>query len=183
MNISLIAPILLLLITSVFLVLYILIFVDQFMGHGLPTSKRATDQIIVAVRQHKPNAKNFYDLGCARGRLALNIKKHFPNLEVIAIDNSRLRLFFARMKALFLRRKINFVKNNVLKQNLSGADVVFAYLWYNWLPPLEEKLQKELKKGSVVITNTSHFPSWVPTKTIVLNPDNPEFEKLFVYIK
>ncbi|HRY59969.1 MAG TPA: class I SAM-dependent methyltransferase [Patescibacteria group bacterium] len=166
-----------------FLILYILVLIDQLMGHTLPTSLKATEKIIEVIKEINPDATNFYDLGCARGRFALAIKKQLPSIEVVAIDNSRLRIFFAKIRALILHRKIKFIKNDIFKQNLSEVDVLYSYLWYDWLPPLEEKLKKELKKGSVVITNTSCFPNWNPIQTIILNPQKPDFEKLFVYIK
>lgn len=183
MNNYLIFLVFLSLVLAVFLVIYILVLIDQLSGHTLPTSTKATKKIIEIIKEKSPNATNFYDLGCARGRFALAIKKLLPNIEVVAIDNSRLRIFFARIRAFLMHRKVKFIKNDILKNNLSEADVLYSYLWYDWLPPLEEKLLKELKKGSVVITNTSHFPNWVPNQTIIINPEKPDFEKLFVYVK
>jgi hypothetical protein len=54
------------------------------------------------------------------------------------------------------------------------------------MPILEKKLQKELKQGALVITNTSHFQDWQPTEKVVTYPKvskTPDFETLFVYVK
>jgi len=54
------------------------------------------------------------------------------------------------------------------------------------MPPLEKKLQKELKKGAMVITNTSKFPNWKPVQKIITyskTSNVPDFETLFVYVK
>lgn len=183
MNTPLIILILLFLFTALFLVLYILVLVDQMMGHTLPTSTRATNEIVEIVKKYKPGATNFYDLGCARGRLSLAIKKQLPKLEVVALDCSRLRVFFAKVRAILFRQKIKFSATDIFKKDLSDADILYSYLWYDHLPPLEEKLLRELKTNSIVITNTSFFPNWKPAEIIVLNPDEEEFEKLFVYVK
>jgi hypothetical protein len=72
---------------------------------------------------------------------------------------------------------------NLFETDLRNADIVYTYLWYDLMPPLEKKLQRELKKGAIVITNTSNFPNWKPVKTYVTCLRVPSFEKLFVYIK
>jgi len=154
-------------------------------GHDLATSKRATDGIVKIISEHK-NARIFYDLGCARGALALRIKKKFPSIKVCAVDNDPIRIYFARARALVLRRNVDFMAKNIFDVNLKDADVVYTYLWYDVMPPLEKKLQKELKPGAIVITNTSKFTGWKPIKEIVTCPKKtgtPDFETLFVYQK
>lgn len=155
-------------------------------GHDLPTSRRATRALADTIRKYKPDAKNFYDLGCAHGALSLRMRKLLPHLNIYGIDNSAVRIFFAKLKNKILRRKINFQKQDIFKTNLRNADVVYTYLWYHLMPILEKKLQKELKRGAVVITNTSHFQEWQPTEKMITYPKvsaTPDFETLFVYVK
>lgn len=165
-------------------ILYLLFTLDSLItGHDLPTSKNAVRVISKIISKYKPEAKNFYDLGCGRGTLALAIKKNFPDFEVYGIDKSPFRILFAKLKAYFLGRKINFKKSDLFNENLKSADIVYTYLWYDLMPPLEEKLKKELKNGAVIITNTSYFPNWQPSETYITYPKKLDFEKLFVYIK
>ncbi len=156
-------------------------------GHDLPTSRRAAKALVVAVKQYKPDAKNFYDLGCAHGDLCLRLKKDLPDVAIWGIDKSPVRIFFAKLKARILRRKANFKKQDIFQTDLSNADVVYTYLWYDRMSPLEEKLQKELKPGALVITNTSRFPNLEPLQKISVSskvfPKMPDHEILFVYVK
>lgn len=155
-------------------------------GHDLPTSRRATRVLAEVVRKYKPDAKNFYDLGCAHGTLSLRMKKLLPCLEICAIDNSAVRILLAKLKNKILGRKINFQRQDIFKTDLYNADIVYTYLWYDLMPILEKKLQKELRQGAVVITNTSHFQDWQPTERVVTYhkvSKTPDFETLFVYIK
>lgn len=169
---------------TILLLLFLLFLGDSvFRGHDLPTTKKAIKNIGKIISEHKTDANNFYDLGCARGKLAIAIKKDFPGLSVYGLDNSALRLFFAKLKNLFFRQKIDFLKTDIFQANLNNADIIYTYLWYDLMPILENKLQKELKKGALVITNTSYFPNWQPVQTYITDPKNPDFEKLFVYIK
>ena len=84
------------------------------------------------------------------------------------------------------RVDVDFQQKNIFDVSLSDADIVYIYLWYDLLPPLEKKLQKELKPGAIVIANTSNFPTWKPIQKIITypkTPNMPDFETLFVYQK
>ena len=168
-------------------VLFLIFALDLLIrGHEVSTSKKAKKALVKIIRQYKPDANFFYDLGCAYGGLSLFIKRTLPILNVCAIDNSMVRIFFVKLRSKILKLKIDFKKQDIFAVDLCQADIVYAYLWYNLMPPLEKKLQNELKNGSVVITNTSNFPTWQPVYKIVINPEAsvvPCPEMLFVYIK
>jgi SAM-dependent methyltransferase len=157
------------------------------LGHDLPTSKESIKKIKEVILKFKPNASNFYDLGCGRGTVVLAIKKQLPYLNVYAIDKNFLRIFLAKLKAFVLRKKINFVNQDIFEIDLSNADIIYTYLYYDLMPLLEKKLQKEAKPETLIITNTSHFLNWQPITTINTWPEgkfkNKNFEKLFVYKK
>jgi trans-aconitate methyltransferase len=169
-----------------FLVTLFILMIDSLLrGHDLPTSKRATKSVFEIISQQS-NARNFYDLGCAHGIFSLRIKRRFPTIRVFAIDNDSLRIFFARMRAFLFRTKIDFIRSNIFDVDLSDADIVYTYLWYDLMPPLESKLEKELKSGAIVITNTSKLPNWKPIRTVITYPrtsPTPDFETLFIYQK
>jgi len=179
--------ILLPLIYAIFVMLFFVFILDSALRrHDLPTSKRAIKFLVEAISKNSPDAKNFYDLGCGRGTVVLAVKKILPRLAVYGVDDNRIRIFFAYLKSIILRQKINFKKQDVFHADIKNADIVYTYLWYDLMPILEKKLQKELKPGAIVITNTSHFSNWKPIKKIVTYPKKlrtPNFETLFVYKK
>jgi len=150
-------------------------------GHDLPTSPEAVDAVVALIREHRPNARTVYDLGAGRGTFSLRLKKAAPTLEVYAVDKSRLRTLVGKIKARLLRREVSFVQADIFKTDLKGADVVYLYVWWTLLPPLERHLRKILKPGAIVITNTSYFPIWQPAATHQVWPQHADFERLFVY--
>lgn len=182
---------LLLIIILVFLILvsflFMLLMIESLLrGHDLATSKRATRALVDIIRKYKEEGSNFYDLGCAHGSLSLRIKKRLPYLNIYALDNSKLRIIFAKLRNKILRKDINFQKKDIFQADLSKAEIVYTYLWYDLMPILEKKLLKELPKGAVVITNTSHFQDWRPVEKVETYNKTfktPNFETLFVYIK
>ncbi len=169
------------------LFLFIIFALDSLIKrHDLPTSRQATAALAEMIRKYKPNAAILCDLGCARGALSLRLKKSFPQIDIYGVDNNTVRIFFARMKSKILRRKVNFQKKDIFKTDLRDVDVVYTYLWYDLMPTLEKKLHKELKRGAIVITNTSHFQDWQPVEEVIIYPkisQTPDFETLFIYIK
>ncbi|MBU0722862.1 hypothetical protein KKH46_01425, partial [Patescibacteria group bacterium] len=110
----------------------------------------------------------------------------FPALCVYAVDNNSARIFFAKIRAFLFRQDLKFLQKDIFDVDLSNADIIYTYLWYDIMPPLEKKLQKELKQGAIVVTNTSNFSTWKPTQKIVTYhkvSKTPNFETLFVYQK
>jgi SAM-dependent methyltransferase len=174
-------------ISIIFLILAIFYFVFMLdiliFGHNLSTSKKAILEVVKIIKKHAPKALNFYDLGCGHGKVVLEIKKEMPNLNVYGVDKNLIRIFFSKIKALILKRKINFINENIFNIDLSKADILYTYLWYDLMPVLEEKIKKELKKGAIVITSTSHFYNLKPIETVRVYPEikDENFEKLFVY--
>jgi SAM-dependent methyltransferase len=167
--------------------LFLVLALDSLIrGHDLPTSKQATKALVAVIQKYKPDAKNFYDLGCGRGTLLLKLKKILPWFNIYGIDNNTTRIFFAKLKNKILRRKVNFQTQDIFKVDLRDADIVYTYLWYDLMSTLEKKLRKELKQETIVITNTSHFHDWQPIEKVVTYSKISkisDFEILFVYIK
>ncbi len=155
-------------------------------GHDIPTSKQAAKAIIGVIKDYGSEGKNFYDLGCSRGSLSLAMKKSLPGLKICGVDNSPIKIFFAKLRSKIFGRKIDFKKKDIFALDLSRADIVYAYLWYDLMPRLERKLKKELKRGSIVITNTTSFPNWRPNRKIITSKETsriPDFETIFIYFK
>ena len=153
-------------------------------GHDLPTDKKARQALCKIIAEKAPQAKTFYDLGSGRGTVILAVKKKLPHLRVCGVDLSRFRCALANIKAIALHRETFIQKNDLFKVDLSQADVIYAYIWYDLMPALEQKLQQELKPGAIAITNTVHFSNWPLAETIVFDEKLPgNFGTLFVYVK
>lgn len=103
--------------------------------------------------------KKFYELGSGDGRVVIAAARH--KAYSTGIEQSLLRVFLSRLKSASLKN-IKFIHGNVFAKDYTDADIVYIYLLPKGVKKLEEKLKKELKKGSIVITQTYHFPNWKP---------------------
>ena len=81
------------------------------------------------------------------------------------IEQSWIRVLYSRFKSV---KNSYFIHGNIFKQNLSTADIIFIFLLPKGIEKLEPKLKMELKKGSIIITQTFHFKNWKRFKKILI---------------
>ncbi len=172
------------LVTIIGLVGFIYFMFDSVIrSHDLPTSPEAVAAIVKIIKKYQKQNGVIYDAGCGRGTLVCGLKKQLPHVRIHGIDMSRFRLIMATIKSRIRGLDIAFHQNNIFNVDFTDADVVYTYLWYDTMPPFEQKLERELQPGAIVITNTSHFARWPIIETIAIHPNKPDFEKLFIYQK
>lgn len=110
--------------------------------------------------------KKFYELGSGDGRVVIAAAK--LGADSYGIEQSWIRVLYSRWKASrqnsAVAQNCHFYHSNIFFKNYSDADIVYVYLLLKGVRKLESKLEKELKKGSIVITQTYHFLHWRPFK-------------------
>jgi SAM-dependent methyltransferase len=105
--------------------------------------------------------KIFYELGSGDGRVVLEAA--LLGAKAFGVEQSWIRVWYSRYKAqkLDLKNAI-FFHGDIFQRNYYSADVVYIYLLPKGVGRLESKLKGEIKKGSIVITQTYHFKNWKP---------------------
>lgn len=161
--------------------IYLVLLADSAFGkYDFATNPQAIAKVIEIVNQRGLENGTIYDLGCARGNFVVKIARGLPKAKIIGIDDSRLRIFWAKTRAIFLPN-VNFKKEDIFDADLSAADLVYIYLPQTMLPDLQVKLQKQMKKGSLVISSSVSFVNWQPIETYDLNSKAMHPQKLFIY--
>lgn len=131
----------------------------------VPTKIEAIKKILKLVGVKK--GKKFYELGSGDGRVVIEAAK--MGAQSIGVEQSLIRVLFSRYKAFLLKIKnAYFIHDNIFSRDYSYADVLYIYLLGKGVKRLENKLKKELRKGTIVITQTYHFPNWKPFKKVNL---------------
>ncbi|KKW08670.1 MAG: hypothetical protein UY44_C0008G0035 [Candidatus Kaiserbacteria bacterium GW2011_GWA2_49_19] len=162
--------------------LYFLFLLDAlFGGEDFATSENAIRKIGEIIVASNKQDGILYDLGSSRGNFVYSILKICPALRVIGIDNSRLRVWFARMVGIFHFSNQIFKKADIFDIDVSKADVIYVYVPRDLLPALEKKLEEEIKHGALVITYRINFPTWSPHQMYSVDPRNPKDEKVYFY--
>ncbi len=132
----------------------------------VPTKLEAIRKILKFAGVKK--GKKFYELGSGDGRVVIEAGNLKSN--AVGIEQSWLRVLLSRYKRRNLKNA-KFIHGNIFSRNYADADIVYIYLLIKSVKKLETKLRKELKKGSIVITQTYHFPSWRPFKKVDLSKE------------
>jgi len=132
----------------------------------VPTSRKALNEILKHVKVN-PQSK-VHDLGCGDGRFLFAMESQFKT-ECFGYELAPIPFLLSKLTQYFRRSKVNFYMKNFLKVNLSNADLIFCYLSPDLLTKLGDKLQKECKQGTQIITNTFKISNLEPVKVLARN--------------
>lgn len=102
-----------------------------------------------------------YDLGSGDGRL-LFLSAKAGAKKVIGIEINPILVIYTYIRILFSgkQQQISCRCNDFWRTNLTDADVVYVYLIPWKMGSLAKKLEKELKKDALIISNSFIFPNW-----------------------
>lgn len=141
---------------AIFLIYWIIAFLT---GAPFVPSTDPTAQSMIALAKLKPGMK-VYDLGSGEGKLLRLAAQH--QVHAIGIEINPWLVLFTTISSLLspYRNRIRVRWQSFWKTNLKDADVVFIYLLPWRMPRLEKKLQKELKPGTLVVSNSFIFLTW-----------------------
>ena len=130
----------------------------------MPSSRKAIATFIDLIPDSTDG--KIVDLGAGWGTLAYPIAERFPNATVVGYELSPLPWLYSRLKGMFVRRpNLSFNRQSVFDADLTEVDVVVVYLHPAAMRKLGPKFERELRPGTLVLSNTFVVPTWEPTQT------------------
>lgn len=102
-----------------------------------------------------------FDLGSGDGRILAEAAKF--KIRVVGIEKNRILNWIAR-KRLKKFENVEIIERDIFEQNLSDATIIVAYLSRELTYELQEKIEKEVKKGTKIIIIDHIFRGWKPVK-------------------
>ena len=118
--------------------------------------------------------KRVADLGSGDGRISIEFGKNGALVTGFELDSTLANTSRELILENALEKTITILEQDFWTTDLSPYDIVAVYPMPDVMLRLEQKLQKELKKGAVVLTNYYPFPNWIHWDTK---------DKIFKYIK
>ncbi len=164
------------------LLVYFIFFVSQFYNiifFNYPpflSTKLESIAKIISLIKIKDGAV-VYEIGCGRARFLRKIETIYPTTELIGVENLFSIYFINKFRLKLQGSKIKLLNKDLLKLNLQTADIIYCYLNNNIMIQLENKIIKECKKGTQIISQTFSLPNLKPDNTIFLNN-----KKIYFYI-
>lgn len=105
-----------------------------------------------------------YDLGCGDGKVIFSLAKNNPQAKFSGYELNPSLIWIAKI----FRKlpNIQYQRGNFYKVNVNNADYIFLFLFPELMDKLLPKLEKELKPGAIVISNSFKFSKKQPFKSI-----------------
>jgi len=143
-----------------------------------PTKKEDLERIFEMANLKK--GEKIYELGCGDGRFLFEAVKRY-DVKGVGIEISPYLYLCCEIKKIFFNKKenISFKLGNFLNINLAEADVVYFFGSERTMKKVKEKIEKELKEGSRVISYAFEIEGWIPEKVSKKENELP----IFLYVK
>jgi cyclopropane fatty-acyl-phospholipid synthase-like methyltransferase len=147
------------LITAILLILIYITWSQIFGAPWVPTPYK-TVHMMLEMAGVRPG-EVVYDLGSGDGRVIIEAARSFGARAVgIEIDPTRYLWTKIKISIFNLQDNVQVLFGNFFYKDLRHADVVTVYLLQGTNVRLMEKLEKELRPGTRVVSNTFIFPGW-----------------------
>ena len=140
------------------------------------TSRKKIAAIIDAVPMKAD--QRLVDLGCGDGRVLREAQRRY-GVRTIGYEINPLAYLKARLFS-FGCSNIKIKRQNFWDADLSGADVVFCYLYPDVMKRLADKLKTGLKPGATVVSSNFPLPEFNPSKVLRLQ-NSLHNDPMYVY--
>lgn len=132
----------------------------------------------------KPGEKLF-DLGSGDGRIVIMAAKDFKaDATGVEMDNDLYRQSSDRIKKLGLEKTARIIHGDIMDQDYSSADLVTVYLLPSSNDKVQPILEKQLKKGTRVVSHDFDFSDWAPDRIETIEDDGEgRSHTLYLYIR
>lgn len=135
-----------------------LIFSNLFGAPFIPTSKEKVDQILREANLKKGQV--FVDLGSGDGSLLKKAVRQYQT-KGIGFEINPFLVIYSRFKSRLEKIKnISFERKNVFSADLNKANVIFLYLMPDIIDKLRVKLEKQTRKGTLIISHRFEIYGW-----------------------
>ncbi len=127
------------------------------------TDRALVDEILALVPMQP--GQRFYDLGCGEGRMLIAAGKKY-GVHAIGYEVNICAYLYARLNIWWYRSGAEVRFQNFMHADLSDADIIYCYQASGAIQQLRDKFNRELRPGTIVISNTYTIERWL-TPTVV----------------
>lgn len=131
----------------------------------------SSQQVNKALKSRLPKRKHFsfLDLGSGCGGLISRLAKVHKNGLFYGIETAPIPFLISKLRNIFTPSSCKISWGDFWLQDFSQYDVIYAYLSPVPMETLWHKVRKEMRPGSLLISNTFQIPGVAPDEIIELN--------------
>ncbi|MFN7939509.1 MAG: class I SAM-dependent methyltransferase [Bryobacteraceae bacterium] len=116
--------------------------------------------------------ERMFDLGSGDGRIVIMAaQKYGATATGVELDKDLWKQSMEKIRSLGLEKSARIIQGDAFIQDYSSADVVTVYLLPNSNDKMRPLLEKQLKKGTRIISHDFEFAAWKPEKTVTIDDD------------
>jgi len=116
--------------------------------------------------------EKFYDLGSGDGRVVVMAARKFgADATGVEMDTDLHKQSTDRIRALGLESKARIILGDITKQDFSNANLLTVYLLPSSNDKIRPMLEKQLKKGTRIVSHDFTFSGWAPDKEETIEDD------------
>ena len=116
--------------------------------------------------------ERMFDLGSGDGRIVIMAaQKYGANSTGVELDKDLWKQSMEKIRSLGLEKSARIIHGDAFAQDYSSADVITVYLLPNANDKMRPLLEKQLKKGTRIISHDFEFAAWKPEKTETIDDD------------
>ena len=141
------------------------------------THRSKIEKILKTIPMH--SGQVIYDLGCGDGRFLITAAKKYK-VKAIGFEINPWAYFLSKLRVGFCQANVSIHFQDFWRVNLSEADIIFCYLFPDVMERLREKLSKELRPATRVISCNFEIPGWKPEKIIMASHPTHN-DPIFIY--
>ncbi len=142
----------------------------------MPSSGRARRALGVLLAE-PPSAARVAELGSGWGGAARQLAAALPQARVEAYETSPLPYLASRFRP---RPNLVLRRQDFFKADLGAYGLIYCYLCPALMVRLKPKLERELKPGTIVISNSFALSGWRPAR--VVEVDDFYRSRIYVYV-
>ncbi len=169
-------------IITLILVIFITIFMSisfyiTIFGGGpfVPTPFKAVHKVLKHANIKKGD--KVYDIGAGDGRFIHFATKDYK-ANATGFEMDPFVYFIAKIRQWFFGWKGTMIRSDFQKHSLKNADIVVCYMMPKTLAKFQKKFDKELKKGTTIVSYGFKIGNW-KTKKII--PKRGKVSKILIY--
>lgn len=126
----------------------------------VPSDDESTEQIIRHIKKQKPH--RVLDMGSGDGKIVITLAKAGYTVDGIELNPLLVLRSRKAIRNAGLEKKAHIYWGNFWSYDTTKYDLIVLYAIKHIMPHLEQKLKKELKPGSIIVSNYFLFPTLTP---------------------
>jgi 16S rRNA A1518/A1519 N6-dimethyltransferase RsmA/KsgA/DIM1 with predicted DNA glycosylase/AP lyase activity len=116
--------------------------------------------------------ERMFDLGSGDGRIVIMAAEKFGATATgIEMDPDLFKQSTERIRSLGLEKAARIVQGDIFKQDYSSANMLTVYLLPSSNDKVRPLLEKQLKKGTRIVSHDFEFAGWKPEKVETIDDD------------